>query len=187
MHDSTCEGSVACVALMPALFASGSGVTIAIDDRYEVWGSGIISIPWDFTVQDLRPQLLRLLGTDSLQPTVSLSSNHNGISMNSCSGARQLLHPVILGSLGQCAGSRQYTLLTKDRLISSDFAHRYMQPAVHSRPNCFSDSHRPFISSSVHRCVQVGCKLKAKQTLRSHHSLRSVSQYSMLYKVTNFM
>ncbi|KAL3152625.1 hypothetical protein ABBQ32_001640 [Trebouxia sp. C0010 RCD-2024] len=39
-----------------------SGITIAIDDRYEVWGSGIISIPWNFRMQDLKPQLLKLLG-----------------------------------------------------------------------------------------------------------------------------
>lgn len=39
-----------------------AGITIAIDDRYEVWGSGIISIPWNFRMQDLKPQILKLLG-----------------------------------------------------------------------------------------------------------------------------
>lgn len=45
-----------------------SGVTLAIDDCYDVWGSGIISIPWDFSVQDLKPQLLKLLGPGPQKP-----------------------------------------------------------------------------------------------------------------------
>lgn len=38
-----------------------SGVSIAIDDCYDLWDSGFISIPYDFAVEDLRPQLQRLL------------------------------------------------------------------------------------------------------------------------------
>ena len=50
-----------------------AGITIAIDDRYEVWGSGIISIPWNFRMQDLKPQLLKLLGPAGMQQPVSSS------------------------------------------------------------------------------------------------------------------
>ena len=52
----------ACRALMIKSRLLVAGVTLAIDDCYDVWGSGIISIPWDFSVQDLKPQLLKLLG-----------------------------------------------------------------------------------------------------------------------------
>lgn len=38
------------------------GASLAIDDCYEVWGSGFISIPYNFELQDLQPQLTRLLG-----------------------------------------------------------------------------------------------------------------------------
>ncbi|GBF90996.1 hypothetical protein Rsub_03851 [Raphidocelis subcapitata] len=38
-----------------------SGASLAIDDCYEVWGSGFISIPYDFDLRDLQPQLTRLL------------------------------------------------------------------------------------------------------------------------------
>ena len=38
-----------------------AGVTIAIDTCYEVWDSGIISVPWDFDIHELRPQLIKLL------------------------------------------------------------------------------------------------------------------------------
>lgn len=38
-----------------------AGASIAIDDCYEVWGSGFISIPYNFTVQELPQQLVRLL------------------------------------------------------------------------------------------------------------------------------
>lgn len=37
------------------------GASLAIDDCYEVWGSGFISIPYDFTLQELQPQLRKLL------------------------------------------------------------------------------------------------------------------------------
>lgn len=37
------------------------GASLAIDDCYEVWGSGFISIPYDFNLSDLQPQLMRLL------------------------------------------------------------------------------------------------------------------------------
>jgi hypothetical protein len=40
-----------------------SGASLAIDDCYEVWGSGFISIPYDFNLQELQPQLVRLLGS----------------------------------------------------------------------------------------------------------------------------
>ena len=52
----------ACKALVAKSRRLVAGVTLAIDDCYDVWGSGIISIPWDFSVQDLKPQLLKLLG-----------------------------------------------------------------------------------------------------------------------------
>jgi hypothetical protein len=39
-----------------------TGASLAIDDCYEVWGSGFISIPYDFELKDLQPQLTRLLG-----------------------------------------------------------------------------------------------------------------------------
>jgi hypothetical protein len=38
-----------------------AGASLAIDDCYEVWGSGFISIPYDFELNDLQPQLQRLL------------------------------------------------------------------------------------------------------------------------------
>lgn len=38
-----------------------SAVSLAIDDCYEVWESGFVSIPHDFVVSDLQPQLQALL------------------------------------------------------------------------------------------------------------------------------
>lgn len=38
-----------------------SSVSVAIDDRYDVWDSGIISIPYDFKVADIEPNLKALL------------------------------------------------------------------------------------------------------------------------------
>lgn len=49
------------------LWISSAGVRVAIDECYEVSDSGLISIPWDFSTQDLQPQLLKLLGPKSAQ------------------------------------------------------------------------------------------------------------------------
>lgn len=37
-------------------------VSIAIDDCYDVWDSGFVSIPYDFSLVDLEPKLVALLG-----------------------------------------------------------------------------------------------------------------------------
>lgn len=42
-----------------------AGASIALDDCYEVWESGFISIPYDFQLGDIEPQLQRMLGSTS--------------------------------------------------------------------------------------------------------------------------
>uniref|UniRef100_A0A061QW88 Uncharacterized protein n=1 Tax=Tetraselmis sp. GSL018 TaxID=582737 RepID=A0A061QW88_9CHLO len=42
-----------------------TGASIALDDCYEVWESGFISIPYDFNLGDLEPQLRQMLGSTS--------------------------------------------------------------------------------------------------------------------------
>ena len=58
----------------------GAGACLAIDDCYELWESGFISIPHHFQIQDLQPQLQRLLaGTapQSLpQPSLQQPPSH---------------------------------------------------------------------------------------------------------------
>jgi hypothetical protein len=48
-----------------------SDVSLAIDDRYDVWDSGIISIPYDFTVSEFEPKLKALLSSESRYNTSS--------------------------------------------------------------------------------------------------------------------
>ena len=48
------------------------GACLAIDDRYEVWESGYISIPFDFQLSDLRPRLQKLLSAPPAQASASL-------------------------------------------------------------------------------------------------------------------
>ena len=54
-----------------------SGVSLAIDDCYDVWESGYISIPFDFEISDLKPKLQALLmaPTDRTETTVPVSRN----------------------------------------------------------------------------------------------------------------
>ena len=63
---------------LPLLLCAGA--SIAIDDCYELWESGFISIPYNFNLKDLQPQLQRLLGTAS-------SASSNSASASSSSGA----------------------------------------------------------------------------------------------------
>ena len=42
-----------------------AGASLAIDDCYELWESGFISIPYDFAVSELQPKLQALLAADS--------------------------------------------------------------------------------------------------------------------------
>ncbi|KAL0042322.1 hypothetical protein WJX77_009053 [Trebouxia sp. C0004] len=62
-----------------------SGIVVAIDDYYEVWGSGDISIPWNFSAQDLKPQLLKLLGSRSSNLKAPSANNDTNISARMCS------------------------------------------------------------------------------------------------------
>lgn len=41
-----------------------SNISLAIDDRYDVWDSGVISIPYDFKMSDIEPKLKALLSSD---------------------------------------------------------------------------------------------------------------------------
>ncbi|KAL4436733.1 hypothetical protein ABPG75_003872 [Micractinium tetrahymenae] len=62
----------------PAIRAAGvdlSGASLAIDDCYELWDSGFISIPHDFNLSDLQPKLLALLGSG---PGSNSSNGSNG-------------------------------------------------------------------------------------------------------------
>jgi len=83
-----------------------AGIVVAIDDCYEVWGSGGISIPWNFSTQDLKPQLLKLLGSRSSNLKAPSASNDTNTSAKMCSRAGALLRPVLLGSLGQHASCK---------------------------------------------------------------------------------
>lgn len=42
-------------------FVDLSNASIALDDCYQMWESGFISIPCDFQLQDLQPQLRKML------------------------------------------------------------------------------------------------------------------------------
>ncbi|KAK9901712.1 hypothetical protein WJX75_009812 [Coccomyxa subellipsoidea] len=55
-----------------------SGASIAIDDCYELWESGFISIPHNFQVKDLRPELRKLLSPSNASPSGTGDSMQQG-------------------------------------------------------------------------------------------------------------
>ena len=80
-----------------------AGIVVAIDDCYEVWGSGGISIPWNFSTQDLKPQLSKLLGSRTSSLKAPSARDATNASAKMCLRAGALLCPAVLGSLGQHA------------------------------------------------------------------------------------
>ena len=52
-----------------------AGVCLAIDDCYEVWESGVLSVPYDFEVKELQPQLRRLLAASSSVGVVTTTTS----------------------------------------------------------------------------------------------------------------
>lgn len=74
-----------------------NGASIAIDDCYEVWGSGFISIPYDFKLQELRPKLARLLEAGK---KAKASRNGLGYTSGSYSSTRSPATAVARASWG---------------------------------------------------------------------------------------
>lgn len=50
-----------------------SGVSLAIDDCYDVWDSGFVSIPYDFNLADIEPKLKALLSAPVGAPAAAAS------------------------------------------------------------------------------------------------------------------
>jgi len=70
-----------------------SGVSLAIDDCYEVWDSGFVSIPFDFSLADIEPQLQALLAAPSSNGNGAAAvDRRNGAAVASACGLR---HPVV--------------------------------------------------------------------------------------------
>lgn len=74
------EAAARLVEAAPSLRAAVdlSGISLAIDDCYDVWESGFISIPFDFSISDLQPQLQALLAPPAQEAAVSLTSDGSG-------------------------------------------------------------------------------------------------------------
>lgn len=131
-----------------------AGITIAIDDRYEVWGSGIISIPWNFRMQDLKPQILKLLGPAvAQQPAPSGRTAQASfqsytatqfVSSNCVTGFASRDPSYRLPGLRQYAnGPRQRVRSSVSRRRTSYVLHTVLQPLnCHAVPVCHS-KHMP--------------------------------------------
>lgn len=97
--DKVLEGARRLLEHAPAIKESVDlrGASLAIDDCYEVWGSGFISIPYDFTLQELQPQLVKLLASSS-------SANGNG-SSNGVPASQQMRPMAAARGMGGAADS----------------------------------------------------------------------------------
>ena len=77
-----------CQEFAPHLVVSFcAGASIAIDDCYELWESGFISIPHNFQVKDLRPELRKLLSPSTTTPSTAAGSTQQGSSDFAANGS----------------------------------------------------------------------------------------------------
>lgn len=86
---------------LPLLLCAGA--SIAIDDCYELWESGFISIPYNFNLKDLQPQLQRLLGTASSASSTSVSTSSSSStelegSDTSCQPGKEAGNGLVMGA-----------------------------------------------------------------------------------------
>lgn len=102
-----------------------SGFAIAIDDCYEVTDSGLISIPWDFSTQDLQPQLLKLLSPETVKVLPPSAGKSPQASLTSCLTAA-VASP---GALGFHATHNLFTQFTGTKLLAKQ---SYMQRRRHT-------------------------------------------------------
>ena len=151
-----------------------AGTTIAIDDRYEVWGSGIISVPWNFSIQELKPQLLRLLSPAAPQQA-DTPGNRSQAAFLSRPETRVL--PVCFGTLRSLANTSRRSALVNLCCFSHSIARS--QSWQHVFCGSISNASRPHKYGLMHRSLQVCPKsqqvIKPLRLLQSQQSLPGYS------------
>jgi hypothetical protein len=150
-------------------------MTIAIDDCYDVWGSGIISIPWNFSMQELKPQLLKLLGPASVQPDVLPSGDRTDtIALSTSTGRLDCTRPLILGTLGQYTRNHGLSRFDASRQYSYQAMQYQVQQHVRGCEVCFWRVYTCHSEQSKNRAAraQTTCKAPGRQTSGRHTHAR---------------
>jgi hypothetical protein len=107
-----------------------SGISLAIDDCYDVWESGFISIPFDFSISDLQPKLQALLAPPAQEAAAAAA----GVTGNGSSGRSNGV------ATSNAIAVRMPTTITKRRFIPK---------IVFKRPFTGQQRQLPRMSSSV--------------------------------------
>ncbi|KAL3163390.1 hypothetical protein ABBQ32_009774 [Trebouxia sp. C0010 RCD-2024] len=141
-----------------------SDFAIAIDDRYEVTDSGLISIPWDFSTQDLQPQLLKLLSPESVKVLPPSAGKRPHASLTSCLTAA-MANP---GALRFHATHNLFTQFTGTKLLARQFyTQRSRHTACHQRHMRMSSQSSPSQSGCrAHLCQLTIRPTACKQSMR---------------------
>lgn len=125
---------------------------MAIDECYEVTDSGLISIPWDFSTQDLQSQLLKLLGSNSAR-LKDPSANHGAeANMASCLTAQKRCSRTS----GRVTSLNLCTHFIGTRLFSAGTAQCRMQYRQHTAFQSQTTKYRSR-HMAQHRLNQLGC------------------------------
>ena len=109
-----------------------AGASLAFDNCYEVWESGFISIPHDFTLDDLKPKLQLLLaaphsqnGAPRVEPLTGLGEL-SGAGMLSRAGMQRSANAVL---------DKRHAKAHADRLSNGNEAHDSLSPEPHKNGN----------------------------------------------------
>lgn len=102
-----------------------SGVSLAIDDCYDVWESGYISIPFDFALADLKPKLQALLAAPT-DRSGAVPVTRNG-SIQALPG---ILRPTTTSLECMCPPPLKRTFLGRPGLLRSASASVFRRPVA---------------------------------------------------------
>ena len=177
-HCSTCtsltEQASKCSKAVFATRSGCAGVTLAIDDCYDVWGSGIISIPWDFSIQDLKPQLLKMLGSSSLQPKAPLGRVKTEAVYASAATNR---HSAAAAQLGSIALHRPHQAACLTQCSYAARSHAQVQAtALH-----YAKGGGPCAQSTL-GCMRRGDQMPRTRPMQCHYKcIRSKPVASVLF------
>ena len=120
-----------------------------------------MSIPWNFSMQELKPQLRQLLGPASVQRAASSSSGHTEADVLG-SAKRKTPQPAGPGSLMQCMNTQTVSELHSARRRATEMIQCSTWQNMHSYDLRFKQTCRQVAQQSPQPSIQWVCRAKQR-------------------------
>ena len=169
-----------------------AGVTIAIDTCYEVWDSGIISVPWDFNIHELRPQLIKLLKAGGTPSSASPHATKPKLAVSNMSS--KLPVGCVSSTHQRRSGHAHHTVVQKFRDCTGTLQNQVWRMTAGSATQCrlAESSHRLAVCSvTVQSSVMQACSYRKhffdSRHTRSHRTQCSFRPVPQSFQVSAFL